>query len=185
MTPEPHLSVTWALDHAGFTVPDLDQAVAFFCEVFGFELVCEAGPYNGVGYVWPGEQNAEEATLRLALLRLGEHHNVELLEYRKPGQPEPEPMRPSTVGNGHLALYVTDIEGALEDLRARDGVRALGEVIRESDGPLAGLEWVYAMLPWGMVVELIRWPLGMPYERSTSARLASPPALRTTEPRSA
>jgi catechol 2,3-dioxygenase-like lactoylglutathione lyase family enzyme len=170
--------IEWAVDHAGFTVPDLDEAVAFFCDAFGCELVCQAGPYDSVGYVWPGDESDEQATLRLALLRHREYHNIELLEYRKAGSTETPPMRPSTVGNGHLAFYVDDVQGAADELARRPRVQLLGAVIRENDGPLAGLEWVYVMLPWGMVIELLRWPRGMPYERSTSARLSEPPALR-------
>jgi hypothetical protein len=85
-------------------------------------------------------------------------------------------MRPSEPGSAHIAFYVSDLEAALDDLRAHAGVEVLGEVQIEHDGPMQGLEWVYALLEWGMVIELIRWPPGMPYERCTNARLAGPPA---------
>jgi catechol 2,3-dioxygenase-like lactoylglutathione lyase family enzyme len=166
----------WAVDHAGFTVPDLDEAVEFFCAAFGCELVLRAGPYDSVGYIWPGEPEAEPATLRLALLRHGAH-NLELLEYRGCAAQLSAPPRPSEPGSGHIAFYVDDVSAALEELGALPGVRILGPVITEQEGPLTGLDWVYVLTPWGMLVELIRWPLGMPYERTTSSRLAAPPML--------
>ena len=32
-------------DHIGFTVPNIDQAVSFFSNHFGFELAYEFGPF--------------------------------------------------------------------------------------------------------------------------------------------
>jgi catechol 2,3-dioxygenase-like lactoylglutathione lyase family enzyme len=173
--------VRWAVDHVGFTVPDLDVALELFCDVLGCELVLRGGPYDDAGYVWPGEKTPERRSLRLAILRHGEAHNIELLEYRDPGArngaPEPaEAMRPSQGGHAHIAFYVSDVNAAVAELRARAGVELLGAVTTEQDGPLQGLEWVYVLLPWGMVIELIRWPPGMPYERTTSARMAPPPS---------
>ena len=37
-----------AFDHVGMAVPDLDQAVDFFVDVFGFDVVITAGPYDGL-----------------------------------------------------------------------------------------------------------------------------------------
>ena len=36
------------IDHVGFTVPDLDEAVGFF-ESLGFELLSREGPYGDEG----------------------------------------------------------------------------------------------------------------------------------------
>jgi len=33
------------IDHLGFTVPDLDEAVSFFRDHFGFETAYEFGPF--------------------------------------------------------------------------------------------------------------------------------------------
>lgn len=169
--------VARAIDHAGFTVPDLDKAIDFFVDAFGCQVVLRCGPYDNVGYVWPGETEAEPGSLRLAILRHGSH-NVELLEYRDCTSCRlREPPRPAELGSGHIAFYVDDIVGAVDELRARPGVRILGEIATEEEGPLKGLAWVYLLTSWGMLIELIRWPLGMPYEQTTTARLANPPAL--------
>jgi catechol 2,3-dioxygenase-like lactoylglutathione lyase family enzyme len=171
----------WAVDHIGFTVPDLDRAVALFCDVLGCELVLRAGPYEDAGYRWPGEEEPEHVSLRLAIVRHAAH-NVELLEYRRAPVPTGAAhLRPSAPGSAHLALHVNDVGAAAELLRTEAGAQILGPVTTETGGPMEGLEWVYALTPFGMVIELIRWQPGMPYERFTQARLAGPPALVTME----
>jgi catechol 2,3-dioxygenase-like lactoylglutathione lyase family enzyme len=175
--------INYAVDHVGFTVPDLDSAVAFFCDAFGAEVALRAGPYDNVGYRWPDESEPESATLRLAILRLGDR-NIELLEYADcASSPRDEAPRPSEQGAGHLALYVDDIHGAARELAGRGGCQVLGEVVTEQDGPLAGLAWVYVLTPFRLVIELIRWRPGMPYEQVAAVRLAGPPVF-ASEPES-
>lgn len=50
-----------AFDHVGMAVPDLDQAVEFFVDALGFDVVITAGPYDDFGYVWPGDSGPSEA----------------------------------------------------------------------------------------------------------------------------
>ncbi|TQR82397.1 VOC family protein [Mycobacterium hodleri] len=171
-----------AVDHVGLTVPDLDQAVTFFTEAFGCEEIFRAGPYSDCGYFWPGEAQPEVATVRLAMLRHGGTHNVELLEYKDRSRVDrPEAPRPTERGGAHLAFYVDDIHALVDALRQRNDVRFLGVVEREQGGPIDGLEWVYLLTSWGLVIELLRWEPGqLPYEVGTSARLIPPPWLRDT-----
>ena len=86
-----------AVDHLGITVPDLDEAIEFFVDVFGFDVVLQAGPYDDFGYVWPGNDGPEKASLRLAVLKIGDSHNIELLEYTNrtgaEDRPAPQPAR--------------------------------------------------------------------------------------------
>lgn len=168
----------WNIDHVGITVPDLDQAVEFFVSALGCELVLRAGPDADVGYIWPGETEPEESVCRLAILTHDSQHNIELLEYRNTsGAASSEHPRPSQTGGYHLAFHVEDMQSAIERLTAFDGVRVMGKVLTEPSGPLEGLDWVYLMTPWGMVIELLRWMPGLPYEGATDARLV-PPAFR-------
>ncbi len=172
----------FVIDHVGFNVPDLDEAVEFFCNALGCELVLEDGPADNCGYLWPGETEPERAKVRWAVLRHGESHNIELLEYLEPELGTRfDPPRPSERGAGHLAIYVDDIDAAVRELSAWRGVEVLGAVGTET-GLMAGLRWVYLMTPWGMVVELVNWPKGMPYEETTSARLVPPPGLPVAPP---
>jgi hypothetical protein len=80
----------------------------------------------------------------------------------------------SDYGGHHLAFFVEDIDTAVEYLRAQPGVTVLGDVQTIEDGPIAGDRWIYFRAPWGMQMEVLNMPAGMPYERSTSARRYGP-----------
>lgn len=170
-----------AIDHIGITVPDLDEAVSFFVEVLGFDLVLQGGPYDDFGYIWPGQRQSEKGDFRLAIVSHGGTHNVELLEYatreRPNDRPAPEPADP---GGMHLALHVEDIHEAAAQLGAHDGVREIAPPQREDGGALDGIHWAYFLTSFGLVVELIQWDTGLPYEATTAARLAPPPWRRPT-----
>lgn len=161
--------------HVAYTVPDLDQAVAFFTEVIGAELLYRAGPVQGSGD-WMTRQLGvhAEAVARIAMLRLGPVSNLELFEYTAPGQRRELP-RNSDWGGHHLAIAVTDVDAATVYLRAQPGVEVLGEPETVADGgPIDGDRWVYFRTPWGLQLELIDLPPGLPYERHTTARLYQP-----------
>jgi len=63
----------------------------------------------------------------------------------------------------------------VEYLRKQPGVTVQGdpETI-EDGGPIHGDRWVYFQTPWGMQMEVLHMPKGMPYEQHTSARLYGP-----------
>ena len=168
------ITVKRAFDHVGLAVPDLEKAVAFFVDALGFDVVIEAGPYDDFGYVWPGEDGPERGTLRQANLVLGDSFNLELLEYtnRQVRLPDAAP-RPADPGGWHLCLHVDDIETAGAELTARADTEAISEIIREQDD-MDGLKWAYFRTDWGLVLELIQWQPGMPYERKTHHRMALP-----------
>ncbi|MEH3143621.1 MAG: VOC family protein [Mycobacterium kyogaense] len=164
-----------AFDHVGLAVPDLDEAVAFFVDAFGFDVVITAGPYGDFGYVWPGDTEPERGTLRQANLVLGDSFNLELLEYTDRTAEIPnKPPRPADPGGWHLCLHVDDIHSASAELAARTDTEALSDIIREEGDPMDGLQWAYFRTTWGLVVELIHWQPGMPYEKHTHCRMAQP-----------
>lgn len=161
-----------AIDHAGFTVPDLEQAVAFFTDVLGAAVLWRVAPIAGPGSgeVMRDGLNADpRASVRIAMLRLGPNLNVELLEYRVPGETRAMPLN-SDLNVGHLAFDVDDIGAAGAYLRDK-GVRLLAGPRRNPDGANAGQDSLFFMTSWGMAVELVSRPAGMPYERETPARL--------------
>ncbi|TAP28328.1 MULTISPECIES: VOC family protein [Micrococcaceae] len=168
------ITVKRAFDHIGMSVPDLEEAVDFFVDALGFEVVIKAGPFDDFGYVWPGELEPEPGTLRQANLVLGNSFNIELLEYtnRTATLPDAAP-RPADPGGWHLCLHVDDIDKASDELASRLDTTQISDIIQEEQD-MEGLRWAYFRTTWGLVLELIQWSPGMPYESTTQARMALP-----------
>jgi catechol 2,3-dioxygenase-like lactoylglutathione lyase family enzyme len=163
------------VDHVAYTVPDLDQAIGFFVDVLGADLLYRLDGVKDDDGDWMQRQLGvhPRASARIAMLRLGPVTNVELFQYEAPEQNERIP-RNSDYGGHHLAFYVEDVDAAAEYLRAQPGVTLLGEPQRIDDGPIAGDRWMYFRTPWGMQMEILNMPAGMPYEQDTPARRFGP-----------
>ena len=163
-----------AADHVGLTVPDLDQGVAFFVDVLGFDLVYTHAPEHAKGASQERQFNRHPDTeiVEIAMLTLGTL-NLELFQFAAPDQRQ-EPPRISDWGGTHLAFYVDDMEAALAHLRDKQ-VQILG-----SPMPLPGPEagdgnmFVFCLGPPGVTIELISYPGGKAYE-ADAALLAFDP----------
>jgi catechol 2,3-dioxygenase-like lactoylglutathione lyase family enzyme len=108
---------------------------------------------------------------RLHFYRCGTGANFEVFEYEPAEAAAPIP-RNSDIGGHHLALYVHDIDAAVEYLRA-EGIRVLGEPTASSNAS-AGQRWVYFLSPWGMQFELVSFPRGKEYEKDAAVLLWNP-----------
>ena len=152
------------LDHVGLTVPDLDQAQAFFCEVIGCELLYEMGALRRDD-AWMAEHlnlPAGSALRGLKFLRCADGTQIELLAFEAC---DPRPVPRNTDGGGHhLAFYVDDIDQATAHLRAH-GVRVQGAPKASASGPSAGQHWVYFLTPWDLQCELVSYPHGKAFDR--------------------
>ena len=163
------------MHHVGITVPDLDEAVAFFVEALDCELLYRKGPFGD-----PDGDSMKrrldvhpDATASLAMLRCGPTMNLELFEWDAPDQDETPPKN-SDVGGTHLGLQVQDIETAVERLADRDDVTVLDEPQTNEDGPTAGLTYVYCQVEWGLYLELLETPDEMPYADESEEQLYGP-----------
>jgi catechol 2,3-dioxygenase-like lactoylglutathione lyase family enzyme len=157
------------VDHLGITVPNMEQATAFFVNVLGCALLYEREP---PGDDSPRDRLGVPAGSRIqavCFLRCANGANIELFEFSSPDQREEFP-RPSDVGIQHLALYVDDLDAAVERLR-RHGVELMAGP-NPLPGPEAGKgnRFIYARTPWGLTVELISYPAPMAYEQHSDAR---------------
>ncbi|MBE7213247.1 MAG: VOC family protein [Gluconacetobacter diazotrophicus] len=165
------------VDHVGLTVPDLDQAVKFFVDVLGADLLWTDGPTSDPH----GDSMAKKlgvdprASMRLAMLRLGPNLNVELLEYHAPDQNIRMPLN-SDVDVPHLAFYVDDVEVASKYLEEHGCYLLGGPNVTPEGNPRAGQVMRYAVTPWRFTIELVHRPDHMPYEKDTDARLYGPAA---------
>ncbi|MBV1849955.1 VOC family protein [Catellatospora tritici] len=152
------------LDHIGFTVPDLDQAHAFLVDVLGCTAMYDLGPFADRGSWMSRHLNVADDTVmrRLRFFRLGNAPIFEVFEYEAVAQRTVPPAN-SDIGGHHVALYVEDLDAAVEHLR-RHGVTVLGEPT-SSSGPSLGQRWVYFLAPWGMQFELVSYPSGKAFDR--------------------
>ncbi len=158
-----------ALDHIGFTVPDLDEARAFLEDVLGCVYLYALGPYRDDEGHWMSEHLGvdDRAVIpRLNFFRCPGGSLLEVFEYRAPDS-SPVPPRNSDVGGHHLAFYVDDLDAAVADLRRR-GLRVMGGPTASS-GAHAGQRWVYFLSPWGMQFELVSFPGGKAYHHDPDA----------------
>ena len=80
--------------------------------------------------------------------------------------------RNSDLGGHHLAVYVDDLDAAVEYLRSR-GVEVMGEPVASRNAS-EGQRWVYFRAPWGMQFELVSYPQGKAYEADAAVRLWHP-----------
>lgn len=164
------------IDRAGYTVPNLEEAINFFTQVLGSELLYQAGPYKEPEPNWmqthlDASPNGE---VWLAVLRCGSFNNIELVEFKAPDQVT-TPPRVSDVGGRHLAFYVDDMDAAIAYLKVQTGVKVLKSIVHAADeGEEAGIISTYFVTPWGMYMELITRPQYAPFEQRTLARLFRP-----------
>lgn len=100
------------IDHVGIAVPDLDEAIRFYSDAFGVEVVHE-------------EVN-EEQGVREAMLAVGDSF-IQLLAPLRPDSPIGRFLDRQGPGIQQVAYTVDDIEVAAERLRAA-GVRMLYDV---------------------------------------------------------
>ena len=155
--------------HIGVNVPDIAAARSFFIDAVGAEPVDgELGCSRAAAHAAGMPRNVTRE-----LLRLGPNSFLELSEWEGSSSGAPHPMN-SDVGGHHIALSVVDIDVAAEELRYWDGVRCLGESQHVTDGPVAGDWWQYVQLPWGLYVELINMPVGIPFGRQHSVERFEP-----------
>jgi glyoxylase I family protein len=154
------------VDHIGFTVPDLDEAMAFLVDVLGCEYMYSLGPFRRDEGTWMSDHlnvHPRAVMRRLHFFRCGGQAIFEVFQYDAPGQ-HPEVPRNSDIGGHHVALYVDDLDAAVTYLRSRR-VRVLGEPTASS-GPSEGQRWVYFLAPWGMQFELVSYPGGKAFDRA-------------------
>ena len=97
------------IDHVGVAVPDLDEAIRFYADAFGVEVVHE-------------EVN-EEQGVREAMLAVGDSH-IQLLAPLRPESPIGRFLDRQGPGIQQVAYTVDDIELAADRLRAA-GARML------------------------------------------------------------
>lgn len=162
------------IQHIGITVPNMNEAVAFFRDVLGCEPSFTFGPFKFEDD-WMARHldvHPRAAISDFQMVRCGNGTNLEVFEYTAPDQNRRGP-RNSDIGGHHLAFYVDNMDAAVRYLKDK-GVRVLDTPSTFTEGPAAGLTWVYFLAPWGLQLELVSAPNGMAHEKALQRKLWDP-----------
>jgi catechol 2,3-dioxygenase-like lactoylglutathione lyase family enzyme len=140
-----------AADHTGITVTNLEQSLAFWQDVLGFELSHRPHQTGDLASEITGVPGAE---ISIAVLK-GHGHKIELLEYLAPPDRKRVDLRPCDVGSVHIAFTVDNIDAVLSVIAA-SGWRAAGKPQTLKSGPNAGKRVVYVRDPDGTTIEFMQ-----------------------------
>jgi catechol 2,3-dioxygenase-like lactoylglutathione lyase family enzyme len=141
-----------SIHHVGLIVKDLDRSIYFYHDVLGLPFSNEPTPWfegpaleAGVGV--PG------ARLRQVTFWVGDHSNMELLEYSNREVDNAIPPN-NALGAAHVCFRVDDIRATKAQLESK-GVEFYSDVNVVDEGPLAGWRWCYFSDPDGLALELV------------------------------
>jgi catechol 2,3-dioxygenase-like lactoylglutathione lyase family enzyme len=150
------LSDVRGLDHVGLNVPDLEEAVAFFVEVLGAQVLFRMDRFSDPeGGAMQRLGAPRSARFELAMLSLGTGR-LELLRWWCAEQ-RTDPPRSSDIGGSHVAIEVANVAAAFARLGTIPGVTVLGEPVTFGEGPTPGLTNAFVTTPWGALLELVNW----------------------------
>ena len=161
-----------SVDAVGMTVSDMDRSVEFFSKVLSFEKVSDI---EVAGSEYERLQGVFGARMKIVRMKLGDEI-IELTEYLAPkGRPIPVDSRSNDQWFQHIAIVVSDMDKAYQQLRAN-------KVQHTSTGPqripdwnkaAAGIKAFYFKDPDGHNLELIYFPSGKgnPKWQQTNGRL--------------
>jgi catechol 2,3-dioxygenase-like lactoylglutathione lyase family enzyme len=163
------------IDHIGVTVPDIETATTFLIEALGAEVIYksfEADQSPQGGAEMEHNLNLAKGTKLVSarMIKVGQGPTIEMFQLQVEDQSPA--VRPSDFGMQHMAIYVEDIDSAVERFK-----KAGGKLFSEpkpflfpkevGDGNL----FVYGQAPWGMMIEFITYPSKMGYQDETDLRL--------------
>lgn len=142
------------IEHIGLTVPDIEAASRFFGDVLGAETLYDIGPFEHADD-WMANHLAPAKgghIYRMRVMKIANGPVMELMQFAGAG---------AGPGAGwHMAFYVDDMEQALVALKSHAVAIQSGPVTM-TEGPSAGLQWLYFQAPWGQQLELVSYPGGI------------------------
>ncbi len=153
--PPPAIPGLKGIEHIGLPVPDIDVATAFLVDLVGAEVLYDVGPF-AEPQEWMAHHLATTPGAqihRMRVVNIMRGPTLELIEFTTP-------VSPGAAGGFHIAFYVEDIDAALAVLKAH-AVAILSGPVEMTEGPSAGLSWLYFRAPWGQQMELVSYPKGI------------------------
>jgi methylmalonyl-CoA/ethylmalonyl-CoA epimerase len=128
------------IDHVGIAVPDLDEAIAFYTDKYGMELV--------------HEETNEEQGVREAMMGVGESGScIQLLAPLSTESTIAKFLARSGPGIQQMAYRVTDLDAVCETLRSR-GLRLLYDTPKRGTSN-SRINFIHPKDAGGVLVELV------------------------------
>ncbi len=143
-----------AVDHTGFAVSSLDEAIRFWTAALGFKL--ERRSEMG-GEFLHQVTGVDDPNVKTAIVRAPDGYAVELLQYSKGSQNGAVPNSAGAIGAAHLALTVENIHAAIARVEAA-GWKAKGSPLPIAGGPRKGTFVAYVSGPDHITIELMQPP---------------------------
>lgn len=147
------------ITHIGLAVPDLDQAIDWYCKIFGFYILAGPFDFNEADKPTPNMtqdlQGTEVKRMRNVHLMAKSGVGIELFEFQDPAFSDEKPAAHS--GFFHICLVVDDIVETIEKI-VQHGGKQRSKIWHVNKGKPHYL--VYTEDPFGHIIEL--------YTRSTS-----------------
>ncbi|MFL7958531.1 VOC family protein [Xanthomonas vasicola] len=141
-----------AVDHTGFAVSSLDEAVRFWTGALGFTLERQSEMGDDFLYQVTG---VDDPNVKTAIVRAPDGYVIELLQYSKGRQNGAVPNSAGAIGAAHLALTVNDIHAAIARVEAA-GWKAKGSPLPITGGPRKGTLVAYVSGPDHITIELMQ-----------------------------
>ena len=141
-----------AVDHTGFAVSSLDEAVRFWTGALGFTLERQSEMGGNFLHQVTG---VDDPKVRTAIVKAPNGYVVELLEYSNGLQNGTVPNGAGLIGAAHLALTVKDIHAAIARVEAA-GWKAKGNPLPIPGGPRKGTLVAYVSGPDHITIELMQ-----------------------------
>src|SRR6266576_14884 len=148
-----------SVEVVGMTVSDMDRSVEFFSKVLSFEKITEVEVY---GDEYEKLRGVFGARTRVVRMKLGDEM-IELTQYLAPeGRPMPADWRSNDHAFQHIAIVVSDMDKAYQQLRAHKVRHASTgpQTIPASNRAAAGIRAFYFKDTDGHNFEIIYFPPG-------------------------
>lgn len=143
-----------AVDHTGFAVLSLDEAVRFWTEALGFKL--ERQSEMGGDFLLQ-VTGVDDPDVKTAIVRAPDGYVVELLQYSNGRQHGEVPSSAGSIGAAHLALTVKDIHAAIGRVEAA-GWKVKGSPQSIPSGLRKGTLVAYVSGPDHITIEFMQPP---------------------------
>ncbi len=104
--------------HLSCTVSNMEEALAFYCDILGMHKVRDRYLSGHVLQVMDGVPDPD-AKVRAVNLSYGEKFELQLMEWHRKGRPMWPDASMLDMGFGHLAFYVENIEEMYEKMKAK------------------------------------------------------------------